>query len=111
MLDAASQRRWLGALQPQDPSKPHGQQYGYGISQLRWGPNKFYFHGGETPGYNSKIGYDPANQMTLVVWTNMAVSLDGQQPANTLMVNVLDQIYELSPLPPPTPREKTGSDL
>ena len=111
VLDAASQRRWLGALQPQDPSKPHGQQYGYGISQLRWGPNKFYFHGGETPGYNSKIGYDPANQMTLVVWTNMAVSLDGQQPANTLMVDVLDQIYELSPLPPPTPREKTGSDL
>ena len=111
VLDAASQRRWLDGLQPQDPSKPDGQQYGYGISQLRWGPNKFYFHGGETPGYNSKIGYDPANQMTLVVWTNMAVSLDGQQPANTLMVNVLDQIYELSPLPPPTPREKTGSDL
>ena len=104
VLNAAYQRRWLEALQPQDPSKPDGQQYGYGISQLRWGPNAIYFHGGETPGYNSKISYDPANETTLVVWTNMAVSLDGQQPANTLLVNVLDQIYELSPLSPPPPR-------
>lgn len=29
----------------------------------------------------------------------MAVPLDGQQPANTLMVRVLDQIHELSPTP------------
>jgi hypothetical protein len=37
------------------------------------------------------------------VWTNLAVSLDEQQTANTLMVKVLDQIYELSPLSPPPP--------
>ena len=85
-------------------ASPTDRQYGYGISQLRWGPNALYFHGGETPGYNSKICYDPANQMTLVVWTNMAVSVDEQQTANTLMVKVLDQIYELSPLSPPPPR-------
>lgn len=109
VLDAEYQRRWLDSLQPQDPSKPDGQRYGYGISQLRWGPNAIYFHGGETPGYNSKIGYDPANQLTLVVWTNMAVSLDGQQPANTLMVNLLDQVYQLSPLSPPPVPEKTVS--
>ena len=108
VLNAAYQHRWFDGLQPQDPSKPDGQRYGYGISQLRWGPNTIYFHGGETPGYNSKICYDPANQMTLVVWTNMAVSLDGQQPANTLMVNVLDQIYELSPLSPPPPGRQNG---
>ena len=98
VLNAEYQRRWFDALQPQDPSKPDGQQYGYGISQLRWGPNAIYFHGGEGPGYNSKISYDPANQTTLIVWTNMAVSLDGQQPANTLMVKVLDHIYQQSPL-------------
>ena len=98
MLNADYQRRWLDSLQPEDPSKPEGQQYGYGIAQLRWGPNTIYFHGGETPGYNSKIGYDPTNQMTLIVWTNLAVSLDEQQTANTLMVKVLDQIYVVSPL-------------
>jgi D-alanyl-D-alanine carboxypeptidase len=101
VLDAASQRRWFAALKPQDPDAPDGQRYGYGISELRWGPNVVYFHGGETPGYNSKIAYDPANQLTLVVWTTLSVALDGQQPANTLMVNVLDQVYALSPLSPP----------
>ena len=100
VLNAEYQRRWLDSLKPEDPSKPEGQKYGYGVSQLSWGPNTIYFHGGETPGYNSKISYDPANRMTLIVWTNLAVSLDEQQTANTLWVKVLDQIYVLSPLPP-----------
>ena len=92
------------ACKPEDPSKPEGQKYGYGIAQLSWGPNTIYFHGGETPGYNSKISYDPANDMTLIVWTNLAVSLDDQQTANTLWVKVLDHIYKVSPLPPsPSP--------
>jgi D-alanyl-D-alanine carboxypeptidase len=100
VLNAATQRRWLDALQAEDPSRPDGQKYGYGISLLSWGPNRVYLHGGETAGYNSKICYDPTNQMTLVGWTNLAVALDGQQTANTLMVNVLDQIYALSPQAP-----------
>src|SRR6266478_7124258 len=53
VLDPAYQRRWLDSLKPEDPSKPEGQKYGYGIAQLSWGPNTIYFHGGETPGYNS----------------------------------------------------------
>ncbi len=100
VLDPAYQRQWLDSLKPEDPSKPKGQKYGYGIAQLSWGPNTIYFHGGETPGYNSKISYDPANDMRLIVWTNLTVSLDGQQTANTLWVKVLDQIYKVSPLSP-----------
>ena len=100
VFNADYQRRWFDSLQPEDPSKPRGQKYGYGIAQLSWGPNTIYFHGGETPGYNSKISYDPANDMTLIVWTNLTVSLDGQQTANTLWVKVLDQIYLVSPLRP-----------
>ena len=98
VFDADYQRRWFDSLQPEDPSKPKGQKYGYGIAQLSWGSNTIYFHGGETPGYNSKISYDPANDMTLIVWTNLTVSLDDQQTANTLWVKVLDQIYVVSPL-------------
>jgi CubicO group peptidase (beta-lactamase class C family) len=98
VLNPAYQRRWLDSLKPEDPNKPKGQKYGYGIAQLSWGPNTIYFHGGETPGYNSKISYDPANDMTLIVWTNLTVSLDDQQTANTLWVKVLDQIYVVSPL-------------
>ena len=33
-----------------------------------------------------------------IIWTNLTVSLDGQQTANTLFVKMLDQIYVLSPL-------------
>jgi len=98
VFDADYQRRWFDSLQPEDPSKPHGQKYGYGIAQLSWGPNTIYFHGGETPGYNSKISYDPTNQLTLIIWTNLTVSLDGQQTANTLFAKMLDHVYVVSPL-------------
>jgi D-alanyl-D-alanine carboxypeptidase len=98
VLNADYRRRWLDSLQPEDPSKPHGQQYGYGIAQLRFGPNAVYFHGGEMPGYNSSMGYDPANRVTLVVWTNLTVSPDGKPTANSIMLKVLDQVYVESPL-------------
>ena len=73
VFNADYQRRWFDSLQPEDPSKPNGQKYGYGISQLSWGPNTIYFHGGEMPGFNSKISYDPTNQLTLIIWTNLTV--------------------------------------
>jgi hypothetical protein len=93
VLNADYQRQWLDSLQPEVRSKPEGQKYGYGISQISWGPNTIYFHGGEMPGFNSKISYDPTNKLTLIIWTNLTVSLDGQQTANTLFVKMLDQIY------------------
>ena len=50
------------------------------------------------PGYQSFMGYDPANDVTLVIWTNLTLALDSQATANTLMVKVLDEIYASSPL-------------
>jgi hypothetical protein len=47
---------------------------------------------------NSFMGYDPDNRVTLVIWTNLTVSLDEKPTANTLMLKVLDQIYVVSPL-------------
>ena len=38
--------------------------------------------------------------MTLVVWSNLTMSLDNKFTAEDLMVKVLDQIYVESPLPP-----------
>ncbi len=100
VLDAKYQRIWLDSLRPEDPNKPQGQKYGYGITQMSWGGNTVYFHGGETAGFNSFMGHDPDNKMTLVVWTNLTVSLDDMPTANTLMLKVLDQIYVQSPLAP-----------
>jgi D-alanyl-D-alanine carboxypeptidase len=68
------------------------QKYGYGILTLTFGPK------GEMPGYQSFMGYDLANDVTLVIWTNLTLALDGQATANTLMVKILDEIYTVSPL-------------
>jgi D-alanyl-D-alanine carboxypeptidase len=105
VLDAAYQKRWLDSLRPVDPAKPAGQRYGYGISQLGWANNSMYFHGGETAGFNSFIGYDPINHVTLIIWTNLTVSLDQKPTANTIMLQVLDQIYIVSPLAVPPPHD------
>ena len=77
------QQQWLTSLQAKDPGKPDGQKYGYGISYQRFGPNaSMYYHGGELPGFNSFMGYDPDNDVALVVWTNLTSSPDGNTTAN-----------------------------
>src|SRR5439155_14112722 len=68
VLNADYQRQWLDSVQLEDPSKPDGLKYGYGISQLGWGANAVYFHGVEMPGFNFFIVYDHCSNMTLVVW-------------------------------------------
>lgn len=99
VFNSEYQRLWLDSLRLEDPNDAAGMQYGYGISRLHWGQNAFIFHGGETVGYNSFIGYDPTNKVTLIVWTNLPVSLDEMPTANTLMLKVLEQIYVESPMP------------
>lgn len=98
LFDADMQRQWLASPEAPVPGEAAMQKYGYGISTLSFGPNTVYFHGGEMPGYQSFMGYDPQNDMTLVIWTNLTLSLDGQPTANALMVKVLDAIYTVSPL-------------
>jgi D-alanyl-D-alanine carboxypeptidase len=98
VFNADYQRQWLESPMAQDPSAPDGQKYGYGITLMSFGPNRIYFHGGEMPGFNSFMGYDPVNDVTLIVWTNLTLSLDGQHTANTIMLKLLDRIYAVSPL-------------
>ncbi|MET9605151.1 serine hydrolase domain-containing protein [Streptomyces sp. NPDC006512] len=98
VLNPASQRQWLDSLQDEDPAAPPGgQKYGYGISYQRFGPDAaMYYHGGELPGFNSFIGHDPKNDVTLVVWANLTLTPDGRTTANALLPTVLNQIYGLS---------------
>ena len=98
VLSSSSQRQWLESPAPEDPNKPDGQKYGYGIAQISFGPNRLYFHGGEMPGYNSFMGHDPINDVTLIVWTNLTLSIGSQVTANAIMLKVLDQVYVESPL-------------
>ena len=105
VFDADYQKQWLASLQAEDPAAPDGQKYGYGVSYQRFGPNAaMYYHGGELPGFNSFMGYDPDNDVTLVVWTNLTLSPDGKTTAQAMLAPLLDEIYAgLNLVPPTTP--------
>jgi D-alanyl-D-alanine carboxypeptidase len=105
VFNADYQRQWLDSVQPEDPAKPDGQKYGYGISYQRFTPTAaMYYHGGELPGFNSFMGYDPDNDVSLVIWTNLTISPDDKTTAQALLPTVLDEIYTgMSPAPAPTP--------
>jgi D-alanyl-D-alanine carboxypeptidase len=105
VLNADYHQQWLASLQPKDPDAPDGQKYGYGISYQRFGPNAaMFYHGGELPGFNSFMGYDPDNDVALVIWTNLTLSPDGRTTAQAMLPVVLDEIYAgLSLAPSPTP--------
>jgi D-alanyl-D-alanine carboxypeptidase len=97
------QRQWLDSPAPAEPGAPASStQYGLGIERQVLAPNApLYFHFGEMPGYNAFAGYDPVNQVTIVMWSNLTVGLDGAQTANTMLGKVVDQVYVL-PAPEPT---------
>ncbi|MEV7581401.1 serine hydrolase domain-containing protein [Streptomyces erythrochromogenes] len=100
VLGPALQKQWLDSPRAQDPAAPDGQKYGYGIAYQRFGPKAaMYFHGGELPGFNSFVGHDPDNDVTLVVWTNLPVAPDGRTTANAMVPTVLDQVYAGLSLP------------
>src|SRR6476619_3227981 len=99
VLDSEYQKLWLDSPQVEDPAKPRGQSYGYGITRQKWGSNNLIFHGGETVGYNSKMAVETTNDVTLVLWTNLTLDVKTeQQTANTLMLKVLEQSMLESPL-------------
>ena len=106
VFNADFQRQWLESVQAEDPDNPDGQKYGYGISYQRFSPTAaMYYHGGEMPGFNSFMGYDPDSDVSLVIWTNLTISPDDKTTAQALLPTVLDEIYaglELAPTPTPT---------
>ncbi len=107
VFDADFQKQWLESPQAEDPDSPDGQKYGYGISYQRFSPTAaMYYHGGEIPGFNSFMGHDPDNDVTLVIWTNLTLSADAKTTAQAMLAPLLDEIYaglDLAPTPaPPT---------
>ncbi len=105
VFNADYHQQWLTSPQAEDPDAPDGQKYGYGISYQRFGPKAaMYYHGGELPGFNSFMGYDPDNDVALVIWTNLTLSPEGNTTAQAMLAPMLDEIYaDLSLAPPPTP--------
>jgi CubicO group peptidase (beta-lactamase class C family) len=82
VFGADLQRQWLDSPRPAEPaSAPSATQYGLGIERQILAPGvPLYFHFGEMPGYNDFAGYDPVNQVTIVIWSNLTVGLTGRRP-------------------------------
>ncbi|MEU6310461.1 serine hydrolase domain-containing protein [Streptomyces sp. NPDC047014] len=100
VLAPATQKQWRDSPQAEDPARPDGQKYGYGIAHQRFGPRAaMYYHGGELPGFNSFIGHDPDNDVTLVVWTNLTVAPDDRTTAQAMLPTLLNRIYTGMDLP------------
>lgn len=64
-------------------------KYGWNIGQF----GQFYGHTGELPGFNSFMGYDPAADVTLVVWANLAPAANGQGPAAMIARKLIAAMY------------------
>ena len=89
LLDAATQKIRMDSIQPTSAEDPDAASYGLGIA--RFGP--FYGHTGELPGYNTFMGNDPVNKVTLIVWTNLGPTADGRDPATTIAKAMAGMIY------------------
>ncbi|MGN6126465.1 MAG: serine hydrolase domain-containing protein [Humibacter sp.] len=88
LLDSDLQKERLDSVRavPVDLPDP---KYGWGIAKI--GP--LYGHTGELPGFNSFMGYDPVDKVTIVVWSNLAPAADGRPPAATIATRLMKSIY------------------
>jgi D-alanyl-D-alanine carboxypeptidase len=89
LLSPAMQKTRLDSIRPIDPADPQG--LGYGLALARFGP--CYGHTGELPGYNTFAGHDPARRNTVVVWTSLAPSPDGRDPAAEMARTIIGELY------------------
>jgi D-alanyl-D-alanine carboxypeptidase len=89
LLDADLQAKRLASVLPIDPNNPNSASYGWGIAKF----GHLYGHTGELPGYNTFMGHDPIHDVTLVVWTNLAPTIDGRDPATTMAATLINMLY------------------
>ncbi len=89
LLSTELQNRRLASVLLTDPNDPNSASYGWGIAKF----GNFYGHTGELPGYNSFMGHDSLNGVTLVIWANLAPTVDGRDPATTIAKALIDLLY------------------
>ncbi|AFR29682.1 D-alanyl-D-alanine carboxypeptidase [Arthrobacter sp. Rue61a] len=89
LLNAELQQKRLETVTPTNPDDPRSASYGLGIAKF----GNLYGHTGELPGFNTFMGSDPANSVTLVVWTNLAPAADGRDPAVIIARSLIGKIY------------------
>jgi D-alanyl-D-alanine carboxypeptidase len=101
LLDPETQRLRMDSVLPTDPTNPNAAGYGYGLAQM--GP--LFGHTGALPGYNSFMGYDPANDVTIVIWGNLSPTPLGAAPAARMAERLIPYVYNM-----PAPEETDDID-
>lgn len=89
LLDEATQS--LRMQSPRPTTDDPASTVGYGLALAKFG--ELYGHTGELPGFNSFMGHDPVNDITLVVWANLAPTAQGVDPATEIAKAVIGQLY------------------
>jgi len=77
--------------------EPNNQfvEYGYGMFLRTRGEDlsqAIYFHSGHLPGYHSYMIYDPVKQITIILWVNLAMILEGHEPGEELRTIGVDAL-------------------
>lgn len=99
VLNAEMQKIWLDSPTPVAAGDAGGALYGLGLAKF----GNLYGHTGELPGFNTFMGSDPVNKVTLVVWTNLAPAADGRDPATAIARALLGLVYAEPGTPSPGP--------
>lgn len=66
----------------------------------RFGENRLTYHEGQLPGFNTMAVHDEANDVSMVIWTNLSVTQDVDN-AFTVMARLLPHIYNTPADTPP----------
>ena len=96
LLDEATQKIRFDSIRPTDPSSPQAAGYGLGIAQF--GPY-MAGHDGQLPGFMSFMGYDPKEENTLIVLTNLSAVPSGEGAALVLAKEIISTLYPAAPEP------------
>jgi D-alanyl-D-alanine carboxypeptidase len=89
LLSPELQKTRLDSVRPINAADP--QSPAYGLALARFGP--MYGHTGELPGFNTFTGYDPDRKISVVVWTSLAPTVDGQDPAAQMAKTIIGELY------------------
>jgi len=90
LLNPDMRARRLASVRSIDPSNPAAAGYGWNLAKF----GSLYGHTGELPGYNTFMGMDPVNDVTVVVWANSAPVADGRAPATMIARALIGAIYK-----------------
>ncbi|MBI2703902.1 MAG: beta-lactamase family protein [Actinobacteria bacterium] len=90
LLNPELQKLRLDSPQPTAPNAPPtAPKYGLGIAKFA----TMFGHTGELPGFNNIVIYDPVEQVTIVVWTNLGSAPNGQAVATTIGRKLMADLY------------------